>query len=137
MTIIPINELQQFLRKYRFAGSRVLRCSIRTAGRGVAVELLMKVTPAVRDLSQEPAPVRLLLRMDGVDEYRFQKRLSSNSGRVHNLSLGLFNGTIFLNLDAMSLIPGDAPGVHDYRLSDAYIAGTKLSAEERPKKTRP
>ena len=136
MTNIPTNELQQFLRKYRFAGSRLLRCSIRTASRGVAVEFLIKVRPAVRDLSQEPAPVRLLLRMDGVDEYRFQKRLGTNSGRVHDLSLGVFNGTIFLNLDAMVLIPGDVPGVHDYRLSDAYIAGSKLSVEERPVRPR-
>ena len=132
MTPIPTNELQQFLRKYRFAGSRVLRCSIRTASRGVAVELLVKVRPSVRDLSQEPAPVRLLLRMDGVDEYRFQKRLGTTSGRVHDLSLGVFNGTIFLNLEAMALIPGDVPGVHDYRLSDAYVAGSRLSVEERP-----
>ena len=132
MTNIPTNELQQFLRKYRFSRARVLRCSLRTASRGVAVELLIKVRPAVRDLSPEPAPVRLLLRMDGVEEYRFQKRLSSNSGRVHDLSLGYFNGTIFLNLDAMSLIPGDVPGVHDYRLSDAYVAGSRLSAGERP-----
>jgi hypothetical protein len=131
MTPIPTNELQQFLRKYRFAGSRLLRCSIRTGTRGITVDLLLRVRPTIKNLDVEPAPVKLLLRVEGVDEYRFLKRLSSTSGRIHDLSIGVFNGSIFLSLDALNLIPGDVAGVHDFRLSDAYVAGSRLSVEER------
>jgi len=132
MPRLATNELQQFLRKYRFAKARLLAMKVRATPRGHALILRLRVGTAPRDLSENSRSVRLELRLDGVDEYRFQKRPSGNAIRVADLNIGLFGGVIYLNLEAMVMNPGDVPGVHDYRLSDAYAAGQTLSYDELP-----
>src|SRR5688500_15412205 len=86
-------ELPTFLRKYRFAGGRVRRVRLRLAGDGtLSVELLLTVRTAPRDLGAAPRPVRLRLRLDGVDEYRFQKRPTAPAGRIAEARVGYFGG---------------------------------------------
>jgi hypothetical protein len=121
-------ELASFLRKYRFAGGRLRRVRLR-AGRGgtLSVELLLAVQTALRDLGTEPKPVRLKMRLDGVEEYRFQKRPGMAGGRIPDARVGYFDGLVFVTLDTWSLDPGEAPKAHDFRASDAYAAGRELS----------
>jgi hypothetical protein len=48
---------------------------------------------------------------------------------MSDLRLGYFNGLYFVNFDAWSLPPGEAPAIHDFRASDAYAAGQTLAWE--------
>lgn len=132
MTPLLPNELAQFARKYRFAGARLRRLRLRPRKGGALVEITLSVTPAITDLGAGvPKPVRLVLRVEGVEEYRFQKRLNSTLARVNDAKFGTFNGLIYINLDAWGLQPGEVPGVHDFRASDAFVAGRRVSWEER------
>ncbi len=124
-------ELATFARRYRFAGGRVRRVRLRAGRPGeLSVELLLTVRTALRELGAEPRPVRLRLRLDGVEEYRFQKRPAAAAGRIPDARVGYFDGQFFVNLDAWGLGPGEAPKVHDFRASDAYAAGQELWWEE-------
>jgi hypothetical protein len=122
-------ELASFARKYRFAGGRLRRVRLR-AGRELSVELLLSVRTALRELGTEPKPVRLKLRLDGVEEYRFQKRPGTSAGRIPDARIGYFDGLVFITLDAWSLDPGEVPKALDFRASDAYAAGRELWWEE-------
>lgn len=124
-------ELTSFARKYHFANGRLRRVRLR-AGRGgtLSVELLLTVRTALRDLGTDPKPARLKLRLDGVEEYRFQKRPGMTGGKIPDARLGYFDGLVFVTLDAWGLDPGEVPKAHDYRASDAYAAGRELWWEE-------
>ena len=130
-------ELPSFARRYRFAGGRVRRVRLRSGRQGeLSVELLLTVRTAPRELGAVPRPVRLRLRLDGVEEYRFQKRPAAPAGKIADARVGYFEGQFFVNLDAWGLGPGEAPKVHDFRASDAYAAGRELYWEEiEPKKS--
>lgn len=124
-------DLPAFLRKYRFAGGKLRRLQVRQGKSGtLAVELVLSVRTALRDLGSDPRPARLRLRLDGVEEYRFQKRPGTPGARIPEAHFGYFEGLVFANLDAWSLDPGEAPKIHDYRASDAYAAGRELWWEE-------
>jgi hypothetical protein len=135
MTRLDPAELTSFARKYRFAGSRLRRVRLRS-GRGgtLSVEMLLSVRTALRELGSEPKPVRLRLRLDGVEEYRFQKRPGTTAGAIPDARIGYFDGLVFVTLDAWGLDPGEAPKAHDFRASDAYAAGRELWWEEVPAK---
>ena len=125
------HELAQFARKYRFAGGRVRRFRILPRKGNATVEVVLRVTPTITDLGADaPKPVRLVLRIDGVEEFRFQKRPITSPARVSDVKFGTFNGLIFINFDAWGLQPGEVPGVHDFRASDAFVAGRQVSWEE-------
>lgn len=126
------SELAQFARGYRFAGGRVRRMRVMADGDGVAVEFGLMILGALKDLGTDPKPVRLKLRLEGVEEFRIQKRSNSRVGRVPDVKFGYFDGLVFVNLDAWGLQPGEVPGVHDYRASDTYAAGKELLWEELP-----
>ena len=79
-----------------------------------------------KSMGQLETPVKLRLRLVDAEEYRFQKRPSGPRGRMTDLRLGTFDGLIYLNFDAFPLDPGDKPGVHDFRASDAFAAGKEL-----------
>ena len=130
MKKLDTSMLTQFARGYRFAGARLRRVRVLADGDGLAVEFGLTVMPAIKDLGTEPTPVRLKLRLDGVEEFRFQKRSNSRVGRVPDVKFGYFDGLVFVNLDAWGLQPGEVPGVHDYRASDAFAAGKVLSWAE-------
>ena len=131
MTRLDPAELASFARKYRFANGRLRRVRLRAgSGGSLSVELLLTVRTALRELGTEPKPVRLRLRLDGVEEYRFQKRPGTAAGHVPDARLGYFDGLVFVTLDAWGLDPGEAPKALDYRASDAYAAGRELWWEE-------
>ncbi len=131
MDRLPPADIPSFLRKYRFAGGKLRRVRLRYAGAGkLAVELVLTARTALRDLGTEPRPVRLRLRLEGVEEFRFQKRPSAPAGRITDVRVGYFQDLVFVNLDAWGLEPGEAPKVHDYRASDSYAAGRELWWEE-------
>lgn len=135
MTPLLPHDLAQFARKYRFAGGRLRRVRLLPRKSGATVELTLRVTPAITDLGADaPKPVRLVLLVEGVEEYRFQKRPISTPARVSDVKFGTFNGLIYVNLDAWGLQPGEVPGVHDFRASDAFVAGRRVSWEEVPPK---
>ena len=127
--LIP-QELAAFARGYRFAGSRLRRVRLLMDGDQLSVEFGLFVHRTVKDLGTDAKQVRLKMRLEGVEEYRLQKRSNSRVGRVPDVKVGYFDGLVFVNLDAWGLQPGEVPGIHDYRASDAYAAGRSLSWEE-------
>jgi hypothetical protein len=127
-------ELPQFLRRYRFPGGRVRRVRLMHRGeKDVAVELRLVVREAIRDLGAEPGRVRLVLRLEGVEEFRFQMRPGQPRVKIADARIGYLNGLFFVNLDAWGLDPGETPKVHDFRASEAYAAGRELMWEEMPR----
>ena len=135
MNRVSSSELSAFLRKYRFPGSRLRRVRIRYDSPDVmTVELVILARSPVRDLGTNSSPVRLKLKLTGVVEYRFQKRPTMPAGKITDLRVGYFDGMFFVNLDAFGLDSGETPRVHDYRASEAYLAGDVLWWEELPSK---
>ncbi len=133
MNPITPNELPAFLRKYRLAGGRVRRVRILyPAAREVAIELHLTVTETVKDLGAAPRSVRLVIRLDGVEEFRFQMRPNQPRMKIADARISYLNGLFFVNLDAWGLEPGEQPKLHDFRAGEAYAAGRNLSWEERP-----
>lgn len=131
MTRLEPSELPAFLRRFRFAGGRLSRVRMRYQGDGLlTIEVVVAIRPKIQDLGDAPKGTRVRLRFVGVDEFRFQKRLAQPAGRVAEARLGYLDGRFFLNLDAFGLDPTDTPKVHDYRASDAYLAGATLEWEE-------
>ena len=127
MKRLQSHDIDKFQRNYRFAGGQLRRIKIATKSSGqVAILLELNIRQALKDLGSRPKPIRLRLRLDGVEEFRFQKRIGSKTGRIAEARIGVFEGMIFLNLDAFVLLPGEVPKFHDYRASDAYIAGREL-----------
>jgi hypothetical protein len=125
------SDLAGFAKRYRFAGGRVRRVKATFAGGGdLSVEMVVTARTAVRDLDAEPQPVRLKLRLVGVEEFRFQKRPGSPGGRISDARVGYFGDLYFVNLDAFGLQPGEVPKMHDYRASDMYVGGRELWWEE-------
>lgn len=129
MNRLDQSELVAFARKYVFAGGRVRRVTVR-AGRSPKVDLRLAVKAAVQSLGDPKKNVLLRLVFDGVEEYRFQKRTSAGGGRIPDARFGVFDGLIFLNLDAFGLAPGERPGLPEFRASDAYVAGSAVCWEE-------
>jgi hypothetical protein len=130
MTPLLPHDLAQFARKFRFAGGRLRRVRVLPRKGAATVVVVLKVTPTITDLGADaPGPVRLVLRIDGSEEYRFQKRPIGSAARVSEVKFGTFNGLIYINFDAWGLQPGEVPGVHDFRASDAFVAGRRVSWE--------
>ena len=124
-------ELPEFLRRYRFPGGRLRRVRVtHPTDKDAAVELRLVVREAIRDLGREPRRVRLVLRLEGVEEFRFQMRPNQPKARIADARIGYLNGLFFVNLDAWGLEPGEAPKLHDSRASEAYAAGRELLWEE-------
>lgn len=120
------SELQQFARRYRFVGGRLRGVTLRHRRGATEITAALLVRPAPRDLGVPPAPVKLIFRMIGVEEFRFQKRPSTAAGRISDLKFGYFNGLYYINFDAWGLPAGEVPGLHDFRASDAFVAGNDL-----------
>lgn len=126
-------DVPTFLRKYRLTGGRVHGVRVRNAGKeGVAVEFRLLVRPAMKNLGAEPMPVRLVVRLEGVEEYRVQMRPNQPRVKIADARIGYLNGLFFVNLDAWGLEPGEQPKLHDYRASELYAAGRDLFYREVP-----
>jgi hypothetical protein len=129
MTKLQALELPNFARQFRFAGGRIARIHQRCRKGGMDVDLVLRVVPAIKNLDDQPKPVRLRLSLAGVDELRIQKRPTSAPGRLPDAHFGYFQGQFFIALDAWSLVAGERPGVHDFRSADIYFACRDLSWE--------
>jgi hypothetical protein len=133
MNRITPNDLPAFLRKFRLAGGRVRRVRVLyPKPREVAVEIHLTLFEAVKNLGTEPRRTHLVLRVEGVEEFRFQMRPSQPRAKIADARIGHLNGLFFVNLDAWGLESGEQPKLHDFRASEAYVGGRDLYREERP-----
>lgn len=124
-------DLQQFLRRYRFPGGVIRGVRVRHASaKEAAVEFRLMVREAMKELGTEPKKVRLTLRLAGVEEYRFQMRPSQPKSRIADARISYLNGLFFINLDAWALEPGEQPQLFDFRASEVYAAGRELWWDE-------
>ena len=132
MTRLYPSDLAAFARRYRFAGGRLRRLAVRFRGPDdVSVRFELLVRPTAKGLGDDaPPPVRVRFRVDGVDEFRFQKRPTGGAGKIADARFGYFGDVYFVNLDAWGLGPGEVPKVHDFRGSDAYVGGRELHWEQ-------
>jgi hypothetical protein len=125
------NDLPRFLRQYRLAGGRIRRVRVLyPRPKEVAIEFHLTVLEAIKNLGTEPGSVRLVLRLEGVEEYRLQMRPGQPRAKITDARIGYLNGLFFVNLDAWGLEPGEQPRLHDYRASEAYAGGRELLAME-------
>ncbi len=126
-------ELGQFVRRFRWNGGRILRVRIRYRSRDrVAVEWRLLVRESVRGLGETGRPVRLLLRLEQVSEFRMQMRPHMPRRIIGDARFSHLNGQFYINLDAWALEPGEQARLHDYRASEAYAAGQELYWQELP-----
>lgn len=124
-------QIAQFMRRFRFHGGALRRFQVRNLSRNQSFgEILL----SVHEVSTEKR-VRLRLTFDDVAEFRFQRRPGPGLIRLKDVRLGVFDGTIFLNLDAFADEP--SPGIHEFRASDAFIAGRSVAWEIVPPKAKP
>jgi hypothetical protein len=134
MNRITPQDLPAFLRKFRLNGGRIRRVRVLyPKPKQVVLEFHLTVREALKNLGTEPPPVRLVLRLEGVDEFRLQMRPSMPKARIVDARLGYINGLFFVNFDAWGLEPGEQPKLHDYRASEVYGAGRELFWEEKPR----
>lgn len=131
------SELLSFQQRYRFVGARLRRVRLTAAGDDWTAELSLLVRPRAKQLGNDAPPVRLKIRLTGLEEYRLQKRPNSVVGKISDARIGYFGDSYFLNLDAWGLEPGEVPKLHDYRNSDLYLAARELWWEEVPPKKKP
>ena len=121
------NDLPQFLRRYRIPGGRLRAVRIaHPAEKGGVVEFRLAVRETIVDLGAEPKPVRLGLRLVGVEEYRFQMRPNQPKVRITDARISYLNNLFFVNLDAWALDAGEQPKIYDFRASEVYAAGREL-----------
>ena len=134
MNRVAPHELTAFLRRFRLPGGRVRGVRVvNRSGKEVAIEFRLVVREAMKDLGSEPKPVRLTLRLEGVEEYRFQMRPGQPRVKIADARIGHLNGLFYVNLDAWGLDPGEVPKLHDYRGSEVYAAGRELLWAEVPR----
>jgi hypothetical protein len=138
MNRIAPQDLAAFLRKFRLNGGRIRRVRVLyPKPKQVALEFHLTVRETVKTLGTDTPPVQLVLRLEGVDEFRLQMRPGMAKSRIADARLGYLNGLFFVNFDAWGLDPGEQPKLHDYRASEAYAAGRELFWEEKPREKTP
>ncbi|HEV3383495.1 MAG TPA: hypothetical protein VG097_01705 [Gemmata sp.] len=125
------NDLPRFLRQYRLAGGRIHRVRLQYPGlKKVAIEFYLTVRETIKNLGTEPGMVRLILRLEGVEEYRLQMRPGQPKVKIADARIGYLNDLFFVNFDAWGLEPGEQPKLHDFRASEAYAGGRELFVRE-------
>ncbi len=134
-TRLQLNDLPAFLRKHRLSGGRVRRVRLLyPRPREATVEFHLTVREIAKSATPEAKPVRLVLRLEGVEEFRIQMRPKMPRMRIEDARIAYLNGLYFVNLDAWGLEPGEQPRLHDFRASETYAAGRELAwAEITPK----
>jgi hypothetical protein len=121
-------QVASFLNRFAFHGGTVRRFEVRNRAADQSAGLL---TLTVRD-NTSGARVRLRIILDGVEEFRFQRRPGTRFVRLKEVRLAYFNGLFYLNLDAFP--DNEPPALIDFRASDAFIAGGSLAFEIVPAK---
>jgi hypothetical protein len=130
MTNVPSHELPAFLRRFRFPGGRIRGVRLLNGSqKRIAVEFRLTVREALKDLGTDPKNVRLVLRLGGVEEYRFQMRPNMPKSKIADARFSHLNGLFYVNFDAWSLEPNEQPKVFDFRASEVFAAGRELSWE--------
>ena len=116
---IGMSDLPRLLRQYRFPGGRIHRVRLLyPRPKKVAVEFYLTVRETIKNLGSDPKNVRVVLRLEGVEEYRFQMRPGQARLKIADARIGYLNDLFFVNLDAWGLEPGEQPKLHDYRASE-------------------
>jgi hypothetical protein len=129
MTNLLPSQIAQFLKRFRFQGGTLRRFRVHNhSTRNASGEVIVAVSE-----SESNQRVLLRVRFDGVEEYRFQRRPGPALVRLKEVRLGVFDGVFYLNLDAFA--DDGRPALHDFRASDAFIAGRSLSWEIIPPKS--
>jgi hypothetical protein len=130
------HDLHALLRKYRLPGGRVRRVRVLYArAKEVAVEFHVTAREALKNLGTEPKSVRLVLRLEGVEEFRLQMRPSMPKAKIGDARLAYLNGLFYVSLDSLGLEPTEQAQVFDFRVSEQYAAGRELFwSEVEPKK---
>jgi hypothetical protein len=131
MEQIQPSQIAQFMKRFRFRGGvlrrfRISNLSVNEA-RGEIALIIHEADTNKR--------ARLRIVLDGVAEFRFQRRPGPGLVRLKEVRLGYFNGLFFLNFDAFA--DDGPPALIDFRASDAFIAARSISWEALPPKTRP
>lgn len=129
MTNLIPQDLPAFARQYKFVGAKLLRVRQTYRKGQLDVDLVLRVTPTIKNLDDDPKPVKLRLRLVAVEELRFQKRPGGTAGKVPDAHFGYFQNQFFVTLDTWSLQPNERPGVHDFRGSDLYFGCRDLKWE--------
>ncbi len=133
-TRVAPHELPAFLRKYRLTGGRIRKVRVLyPRPKEVAIEFHLSVREPLKNLGAEPQPVRLVLRLEGVDEFRLQMRPSMPKARIADARISHLKGLYFVSLDSLGLEPTETAQVFDYRASEVYAAGRELFWEEVPR----
>ena len=124
-------QTAQFLRRFVFRGGSLRRIRLHShSAQRSSGELIVSIRRA--DSNER---VRLRIVLEGVEEYRFQRRPGPALFRLKEVRLGYFNGLFFLNLDAY---PEEGPpALIDFRASDAFLAGRSFTWEILPAKSKP
>lgn len=131
MNRIAPQDLPAFLRKYRLPGGRVRRVRVLyPRPREVAVEFTVTIRETIKQLGTDPALVRLVLRLEGVDEFRLQMRPSMPKSKIADARVSYLNGLFYVSLDSLGLEPNELAQVFDYRISEQFAAGRELFWEE-------
>ncbi len=127
MNRVQPHEIAKFLRLYRLIGGRLRAVKVvHKGGRVVAVEFRTRVREAISDLGKDPRYVKLRLRLDGVEEFRFQMRPSQPKAKITDARIGYHNGLFFVTLDSVGLESSEMAQVFDFRASEVYAAGREL-----------
>ncbi|HSQ54497.1 MAG TPA: hypothetical protein VLM40_02040 [Gemmata sp.] len=128
---VAAHELPTLLRKYRLTGGRVRRVRVLyPRPNAVAVEFHVLVREATKTLGTESKPVRLVLRLDRVEEFRMQMRPNLPKSRIAEARVAYLNGLFYVSLDSLGLEPTETAQVFDFRVSEQYAAGRELSVRE-------
>lgn len=137
-TRVQPQDIAALLRKYRFNGGRIHRVRVlHPRPKETAVEFLITVQEATKAPGGEPKPVRRVLRLDGVDEFRLQMRPGQPKARIADARIGYLKGLFYVSLDSLGLEPSEVAQVFDYRASEVYAAGRELFIAELPRKEPP
>jgi hypothetical protein len=123
------NQIGPFLRRFHHLKGRLRRFRVQNRS---AQEARGELVLGVHE-GDERKPMRLKLALEGVEEFRFQRRPGPGLVRLREVRLGAFNGLFFLNLDAYA--DEAAPQLIDFRASDAYIAARTVLWEIVPPKS--
>lgn len=128
MESITPGKIHEFAKRFRF-GRGIWR-GLRMCNRS-ARECSLTLTLTVRDAKTD-RKVRLKIRLNEVEEFRFQRRPMGALVALREVRFGYFDGLIYVNLDAYADDP--VPQLMDFRASDAFAAGRSVEFEvvERP-----
>lgn len=123
MNELTTGNVHQFLKRYQFNGARLRQFRVRnTSAEAATAEL--RLTARAADTGQ---PVRLRLVLEGVEEYRFQRRPGPGVVRLKGLQVGFFGALTYLNFDPF--VEEGPAKVMDFRASDAFVAGRTVRWE--------